>query len=309
MTRVGMARARHFGGDIDDPGSGFTIGWPMRIAVSSSVMTHLAVLIIAQFGLPGTCTRPEVAAHHVPVALVSTEELAALFAAAEPLPPPLLEPLPQPLPPVAELIEPALPQMPDPPPEASADAQDGEIAAPVEPEPELEPEPEPDIAAEIVAPPEEAIDIPLEPEANDADVLALLNEISGERERPSERFDPTASDIDLAQFTPDELEQIEALKLAIIAQVSRCWRPPEQMSGADRLLVEVHVQFAVSGAVNGVAVFDSDRMMRDPTFRAAGEAAKNAFLDPVCNPLTLPAEQYGLWHEIIFTFNPSEMVN
>ena len=75
------------------------------------------------------------------------------------------------------------------------------------------------------------------------------------------------------------------------------------------MLVEVHVRFEADGRLAGIAIFDGDRMRQDPTFRAAGEAAKRAFMNPRCNPLTLPIDKYALWNEIIFTFNPSEMVN
>jgi hypothetical protein len=48
-------------------------------------------------------------------------------------------------------------------------------------------------------------------------------------------------------------------------------------------------------------------MALDRYFRSAAEAAQRAVLK--CAPLKLPVEQYEIWKEIKFNFDPSKMLS
>lgn len=301
----------------------------MRFGLSSSFIAHLIVLALAQFGLPGSCSRPDVTADYVPVELISAAQLVALMrqpeapeepaeivvAPVEPLPPEPPETVEVPAPPELQ-PEPEPPEIVEvPPPEPPLEP---ELVVPPEtpPEPELAeaPEPLPDIRPEArpEAPPrpeEVAVAEDIQDGAEDPEILCdYICELASQ--------DPE----DLPLVVPDEDGQvaslpqsqatrsaIEALKRSIINQISRCWAPPIGSPASEELSVRVRVQLNPEGGVVNVSVVDQDRM-NEPYYRAHAEAAVRAVLNNRCNPLTLPAEQFDDWENIQFTFNPAEML-
>ena len=71
--------------------------------------------------------------------------------------------------------------------------------------------------------------------------------------------------------------------------------------------VAVNIRLNPDGSLSGVPkIEDTARLGRDPFFRAVAESAQRALRDPACMPLKLPYENYDLWKNIIFTFDPKE---
>ena len=69
------------------------------------------------------------------------------------------------------------------------------------------------------------------------------------------------------------------------------------------LRAELHIQLKPDGSVQSVEALDSSRMDADPAFRTFAESAVRAVR--ACAPLKLPPEQYQVWRNIIFNFDPS----
>ena len=70
--------------------------------------------------------------------------------------------------------------------------------------------------------------------------------------------------------------------------------------------VDIRIRLNPDGALGGQPrIEDSGRLGRDPFFRAVAESALRALRNPRCMPLKLPYDQYDLWKEITFVFDPS----
>ncbi|MEL0144318.1 MAG: cell envelope integrity protein TolA [Alphaproteobacteria bacterium] len=103
------------------------------------------------------------------------------------------------------------------------------------------------------------------------------------------------------------IREVDRLGLMIRQQISPCWSPPPGAQDADTLLVSLQIAVDQQGNVSRVDVVDSTRMALDNYFRSAAEAARRAVLK--CAPLQLPAEQYDIWKDIKFNFDPSKMLS
>jgi hypothetical protein len=297
----------------------------MRIGLTSSFLTHAAVIMLAQFGLPGSCTPDELVADIVPVQLVTSEEAAAMMA------PPVVPP--EQITPPEEIVEVTEPE-PDPDPEPEPVVEVPEPEPEPEPEPQVKVEPEPDPAEQT--PPENAVvEIPQPPdivperrptppdqpaeiaevtEAGDeqpdqnceaGDFICEMAALDPEREIPAEAGpDENINAPGLDSATRSELDRIRRL---IIDQVSGCWVPPTGAVRAEELVVKIRVRLNADGGVENVSIVNQARM-NEPYFRSAAEAAMRAVLNPSCNPLNLPAESYDVWQDLQITFNPAEML-
>jgi outer membrane biosynthesis protein TonB len=86
------------------------------------------------------------------------------------------------------------------------------------------------------------------------------------------------------------------------SHIAVCWTPPPGASGADALIVDIIVRLNQRAEVKDVEIEDKARMQSDATFKAAALAAQRAIVD--CSPLPLPLDQYDVWKELTFDFNP-----
>ena len=81
-----------------------------------------------------------------------------------------------------------------------------------------------------------------------------------------------------------------------------CWTPPPGAAGADTLIVDIIVRLNKRAEVKDVEIEDKTRVQSDATFKAAARAAQRAIFD--CSPLPLPLDQYEVWKELQFAFDP-----
>jgi len=71
--------------------------------------------------------------------------------------------------------------------------------------------------------------------------------------------------------------------------------------------VGVQIRLNTDGTLRGAPrVLDDARVRSDRVFRAVAESAVRALLNPRCSPLKLPYEEYDIWQNITFNFDPGE---
>lgn len=303
----------------------------MKVGLTSSIFTHVAVILLAQFGLPGMCSKTELVAEIVPVDLLTAAQAEAMMRPVEDIPETPDDPVPpQPKPEeVVEIQEPEPPELAEPEPVIEEDISEPEpvpeppapdevilAAAPDEPDEEIvETTPPPDILPDRRPPPPEIIEVAEVPEQGSDD--------------PTQDCDPKDFICNLAAEDPEEVaaapdtqevvvpaglpsaarqSQLDRIRRLIIDQVSACWAPLTGAVMAEDLVVKIRVRLNVDGGVENVNIVDRSRM-GERYFRAASEAAMRAILNPDCNPLNLPLDQYADWNDLIITFNPAEMLN
>ncbi len=236
-------------------------------------------------------------------------------AAPAPSPPPAPPPAPEPPKP-----EPPKPEPPKPAPEPKP----AEVAALPDPTPAEEPQPaavpEPaiprprptppkQVAAPKPAPAHRPTEIAPEkpkPEFNPDDIAALLN-----KQEPAGGGDPvpatepqTLGSIDGHAGAAMTQSEIDALK----SRLYRCWNPPVAVREAAALVIEVRITLLPDGSLSGQPTIVGVGQASDPLAQVAAEAAIRAVVQ--CAPFgdILKPENYVLWNQIDFVFDPREML-
>jgi outer membrane biosynthesis protein TonB len=282
-----------------------------------SALAHVALLTIAQFGLPHFFDDPETQPVVIPVEVV---DIGAMTTPPKPAAP---EPKPEPKPAAAP---PPPPQIPPEPPQAPPLSEPKVAAAPPPPLPapakKPEPKPEPPKVEEKPKPvPEtrvakaEPVSKPKPPQPS-RDFSSILKDLAADAPKPQPRKAqevaapnrkgepaPVQSRVsDIATMT-----EIDALRVSIRRQIEPCWSPPIGAREAEDLSVKILVFVEPTGRVRRAEVIDSGRMARNAFFEAAADSARRAVLNDRCNPLKdLPSDKYDLWRELELTFNPKE---
>lgn len=95
---------------------------------------------------------------------------------------------------------------------------------------------------------------------------------------------------------------------AVIATLKKCWVVPIGTQGALDTSVDITLHMNEDGTVRIAEIEDMKRFAKDPVFRVAAESAQRAALDPKCNPLPLPRNNYSSWKKLQFEFNPRMMM-
>jgi hypothetical protein len=104
-------------------------------------------------------------------------------------------------------------------------------------------------------------------------------------------------------------QQIQVRKLTAMVkqQVAPCWSIPGGVKDARAIKVGVQIRLNTDGTLRGAPrVVDASRMQSDRSFRVIAESAVRALLNPRCRPLKLPYDQYEIWKDITFNFDPGE---
>ena len=208
-----------------------------------------------------------------------------------PAPPP---PAPEPAPEVPEptpTVEPkSTPEVPEPKPPPVPEAPAKPVSKPA-------PKPAPSVKKQAV--PAQAPARPRsKPRPPPSGLQSLLKDLARQDAPPS----PPAA------RTPLQ-ERVRAARIveAVRRQLEECWNIPVGAKDATNMKVAIRIQLRQDGALRGPPrVRDRGRMERDPFFRAIAESALRALRDPRCMPLKLPFDQYDLWKEITFNFDPRE---
>ncbi len=278
----------------------------MRSGVVASIGAHLAVVLLAQFGLPQLFTQPPVSVTIIPVELVTLDSIDT--------PPPPATPEPEPEP------EAAAPPPPPPPPKAEPEppVEPEEVVAP--PPPVVKPKP-PEKEPEKVKPKPTALALakprakpkPPKPPKPLRDFASILKDLPDDK---TPRPKKPASPKDEGKPTPAQpqiddvasITEIERLRQLIRQQIEPCWSPPVGAAGAENLAVTIFIRVDQRGFVRDAKVLNAEAMARNTFVQAAADAARRAVLNPRCQPFQLPQNRYDLWKEIRFNFDPREML-
>jgi len=254
--------------------------------------------------------------------------------APEPEPEPAPDPAPEPEP------EPAPPPAPEPEPEPAPERAQPPapparpIARPARPQPVQQAEPEPEPATEtpppvsqVVARPARPTPPPAEPVVEAAaaeeappdvepaadDFAALLRSVEQQARRveaPERRQGTGSADVE-RQVTPAPASELNvtlsASELAgIRRQIERCWNVPVGVPGLEAMRVSLRIQLEADGSVREVSIEDQGRLDSDSGFRTVAESARRAVL--TCR-LSLPAEKYVVWRDMVLTFSPGDALS
>jgi outer membrane biosynthesis protein TonB len=186
-----------------------------------------------------------------------------------------------------------------------------------EPKPEIKPEPKPepkklDPKKEVVKKPEPK-DSPKpkpDPKKNEKKkkkpilseyekLLKDLQEIEKKNDIQEDVADkrskgPHNSDIPLSLSVKDSIRR----------QIEQCWNPPAGNKDAAQLQILLRISFKLDGSVAKVKVIDNNKYNSDELYKVAADAAVRAVHK--ASPLQgLPADQYNIWQDLEFNFNPS----
>jgi outer membrane biosynthesis protein TonB len=211
--------------------------------------------------------------------------------------------------------QPAAPQKPDTPNkpvEDKAEPATEETIPLQKPKPKKEPPKPPKEKKEKSQPKKAEVDLTKKPEKTQTKDKA--------KDKKDESFDNLLDDVlqDNAEDKPVKTMQgAPAAKVdnimsssemdALRRRIYKCWIVPAGARGAKDLVVDIDMEIGRDGTVLKATVVDAKRMSTDSFYRAAGESAKRAVLDPKCNPLPLPADKYDQWKQLTFSFNPKDM--
>ncbi len=284
--------------------------------ICSSVL-HMAIILLAVFGLPHLTNPPPIIEEPIPVELATLAEKSNV---PQPTPKPELKPEPPkaspPLPPAPPLPPPprveAPPPPPPKPPQVAALPPPPEPAPEPLPTPQAEKKPEPKPEPQVQAPPPPLPPPPVaKPKQQPENTIEKILR-SVEQSKPQPPPDPAEKVVkQLAQTSPRPPSSLDNKMTkseidAVTEQIERCWNVPAGAKDAKDLVVEIHVTLNPDGSVREARIVDQSRMQTDSFFRTAAESAYRAIF--LCQPLKLPADKYSLWQDMTLSFNPSQIL-
>ncbi|RED49789.1 energy transducer TonB family protein [Aestuariispira insulae] len=311
----------------------------MRITLVISALLHIALLLVAYFGLPQFFEPLDVEPPAYEMQLVAEiDEDPETAVKDEPDPePPKVEtpppPKPKPTPP-APKPEPQPEPKPEPKVERTPEPEAEVIPEKTKPKPEKKevekPKPEPKTVTKptpVVKAPRPKKK-PKEPPRKDEaesllkDYAKKRDEITPQVKQPEKKpekevdaFAEMTKKLDLKKPTATEQKKSAFLspgaKLsnnemdAVKRQIAGCWSMPAGAVNAEDLLVRLRVLMNPDMTVRSVEI-DNSSNNGSPFWRTAAESARRAVFK--CSPLKLPQGKYDVWQIINFTFDPKEML-
>lgn len=280
----------------------------MRRAVFYSMGLHVAVVMIAYLGVPALLSKPVIEDVPIPVELVALEDV-------------VKQPPPRPKPPPAKKAPPppppaAKPEPPPPPVATPAPAP----PPPPKAKPKRKPKPKPKVKQKPKSPtPVRQAKVAPKPKQKPKrpdQLQSLLKDLAKRKEelqRQQERKQASVlkSPPQVARRAPpvrssiDQRLRAQRLTALVKQQLAPCWSIPGGVKDAYSVKVAVQIRLNIDGSLRGAPrVVDTNRMRTDRSFRAVAESAVRALHK--CSPLKLPYDQYNLWQNITFNFDPSE---
>lgn len=308
----------------------------MRSGAAISALLHVGILILVIVGLPGLLQSERAEIVPISVEVVSLEELSKMpekktppkpkakdpspkkaepKVARKPPPPP---PAPAPTPPVTLKIPEPEPLPPEPKPKPKPPAPKAEPVPPPKPKPKPAAKPPPPKKAETEvaarstpAPRPKRKPEPPAPKP-DAFQSLLKNLAQDKRKAEKEKAEQPAKVAKNVEEKPKRSAlqarmMAASLAQAVNSQVTPCWSIPAGAKDAANMSVAIRIRLNPDGSLGGAPrVEDTARLGRDPFFRAVAESSLRALRNPRCMPLKLPYDQYDLWKDITFVFDPKE---
>lgn len=292
----------------------------MRRAAFLSVTLHTAVFFAAWYGVPSLWTRPPILDAALPVELVTLDELPKPKPAPEPEKKEAVKPPPAPkTPPRAEIPDPPSVPEPLPVPEPPQLATPDPAPPPPKPKPKPKAKPKPEPKKVAAPPPPKRKPKPpknrkkKKPAENQ--LASILKNLAEEKKKEQNRKPETKVDTakEAASSEPPQRTSIDQQRLArelarkVSSQLTPCWIIPAGAKDAHKMSVGVRIRLNPDGSLRGAPlVVESGRMQSDPFYRAVAESAVRTLRHPRCMPLDLPGDQYDLWKDITFNFDPSQ---
>lgn len=301
----------------------------MRYGAIFSGLLHVGILILIIVGLPGLLQSERVEMTPIAVEVVSIEELSKQQEKKTPPKPKAKKPPPK------KPDPPKTTKKPPPPPPAPPTPEPKPEPKPPEVEPEPAPKPKPKPKADPVPKPKAKPAPPKKPETQVAaktppkpkrkpkppppkppkpdEFQSLLKNLAKDRRAAEKAKVDAPTKVAKQAVEEPKRSALQArmmaasLAQAINQQVTPCWSIPAGAKDAANMSVAIRIRLNPDGALGAAPrVEDTGRIGRDPFFRAVAESALRALRNPGCMPLKLPYDQYDLWKEIIFTFDPKE---
>lgn len=180
------------------------------------------------------------------------------------------------------------------------------------PLPDAEPREKPEQPREEARPPAPNVTPrtkPRPPSLLDQQRLAALIDRAAEEAppQPEEVKDEEAETAKRARAESIAARQATArLQTVIQRKVEPCWSVPAGAKEAEDLLIRLRIFLTPDGRLARPPQFMDQDRMSDEFYRAAAESAARAIR--LCAPYDLPQDQYVLWREIDFYFDPGEML-
>jgi hypothetical protein len=264
-----------------------------NLSLVYSVIAHIVVAVISIYGLPALKRDFKVMPDIIPVEFVTIDDVTRNV--AQPV-----DATPQ-----EEQIAEARPNIDNVVPDAVPTLDTAVSQTAVVEKPEAEPvRQNPDVAPRPK---------PRTPSALDTSRIAALIDRSKQTQAP-----PTPAPVDNTEQIEDaikrsQISQMEARRATITLQalirskVERCWSIPAGAKQSDDLAVRIKIYLRPDGTLQRPPDLQDRSRLSDPFYRAAAESAERAIRR--CAPYELPREQYELWRELIFTFDPKELLD
>ncbi|NDE91049.1 MAG: energy transducer TonB [Alphaproteobacteria bacterium] len=289
----------------------------MRNWLIASALLHVLIMLMLWLGLPQMAKPLPTPPVLIPVEIAELAQITA--AKPEEKKEPTQEPKKEP--PKPPEIKPEPPK-PEPKPPAPPEPKPPE-PQPKPPEPKTEPKAEPIPAPAIKPKPPEVKKV--EP-PKDALSSILKNVAKLKTEpKPEVKQQPTVKPAETAPAPtppkPDTKATTAAPSAPLVAdrlmiseedalrrQIAGCWNVPVGARDIENTTVEIYIRVNPDRSLKDAIVVDQARMARDTFFRAVAESALRALRNPRCSPLALPPEKYQQWQEMIFNFNPKDML-
>lgn len=307
-----------------------------RLGLVCSAVFHLALAIIAIFGLPQLIAPPPEVAEPVIVEIAQLSDktnppprqVAAPKPVEQPAEPPKQEAPPTPEPPKPEPPKPEPPKPPEPKPEPPKPAPP---PPPKPPEPEPEPEPEPiPVPTPKPKPPEPK---PPEPKPEPKPQPDPLKDIKPppKKPEPKDDFDTLLKSVDKLRDTakpapaPQPQQPTTGAKQTvnsnsnipsepvsmtdkdfIAAQFYKCWSPNLGSRDAASLIVKIHVLLNSDGSTVRADIVDDPRLSSDTYYRSAAESARRAVY--TCSPIKFPPGKYDALKDLVLNFDPRGLI-
>lgn len=268
--------------------------WFENRSFTLSVMMHVALLLIAAFGLPAIL--PDKAD---PVPLVMTVEVLPIgeMTNIKPSDKPITQKKETKAPPVKK-VEPPKPVKAEPPKPKPAEKVEEKPFDPTEG------------AEKKPAEQEKAKE---EPKKSEDDFMKTLANLKAEAEKQTKdakddtaaEENKTKSDAPYDDSMPLSLSETDAIRNQFIP----CWSPPIGAKDAGTLVVILKAQYKENGELIDVKLRPDmqGRYSSDQYFRAAADSAVRAVHR--CSPLkNLDMSKYGAWRDMELTFDPRMML-
>jgi outer membrane biosynthesis protein TonB len=254
-----------------------------------SAVVHLVLLLAVIIGLPHLM--PPLPEHHAPVPfeIVQMADITNTRVKEEPQP------------------ETKPPQPPPPPPQTHP-----EQVAPPPPQPVKPPEPQAEALKAAPVPKPKPQPPETKPQNDEFSKLLKNLENTKKTEAPKvteSKPDSKAPAQPVAQQTSSLSERLTISEEdALRRQIEGCWNPDPGARDAQNMIVDVVIDMNPDRTVLNAEVVDKSRYASDGFFRAAADRAIRAVRNPRCSPLEVPADKYGQWKRITFTFDPRDLL-